>query len=104
MIYDTRKEIMKQQKKPKKEALLFVSELSVYFQATLAEFEKIIQALEAVQPFTARVIDVEKESELAEQYKIDAIPTLIIGEMRFVGRPKAETIVEMIQQSGIKKT
>jgi thioredoxin-like negative regulator of GroEL len=83
----------------KKQAVLFVSELSVYFQATLSEFQKIVKAMEAIQPYESRVIDVEKEPDLAEQYKIDAIPTLIIGKRRFIGRPKAETVIDLIRKS-----
>jgi protein-disulfide isomerase len=83
----------------KKTALLFVSELSIYFQATLSEFKKIITELQSNQPFETRIIDVEKEPEMAEKYKIDALPTLVIGEKRFVGRPKADIILNLIRKN-----
>jgi hypothetical protein len=82
-----------------KEALLFVSKMSIFFQATLSEFEKIIAVLEKSQPFHTRVIDVDEEPDMAEKHKVDALPTLIIGNKRFVGRPNVDTIVPMIEKS-----
>jgi len=82
--------------KPKK-ILLFISRSSIYFQVTMQEFQKLLQTLEALQPFTHEVIDVTEDPDKAEEYKVDALPTLIIGDKRFIGQPKAEDILKLIE-------
>jgi len=77
--------------------LLFTSKGSIYFQVAMDEFQKILAALEGVQPFTYQVIDVTEQPELAEQYKVEALPTIVIGDKRFVGQPKADDIVKIVR-------
>ncbi len=77
--------------------LLFISKTSIYFQVTMEEFQKLIKALEELQPFTSEVIDVTERPEMAEQYKVDALPTIIIGDKRFIGQPKAEDILKIVR-------
>jgi len=77
--------------------LLFTSKGSIYFQVAMDEFQKLLKALEGVQPFTYQVIDVTEQPELAEQYKVEALPTIVIGDKRFVGQPKADDIVKIVR-------
>jgi len=77
--------------------LLFISKTSIYFQVTMDEFQKLIKALEELQPFTSEIIDVSERPEMAEQYKVDALPTIIIGDKRFIGQPKAEDILKIVR-------
>lgn len=82
---------------------LFISKSSLYFQTTLAEFQKLMKALEEVQPFTSEIIDVNEHPEMAEQYKVDALPTMIIGDKRFIGQPSTEKIMEIIKNDKSNK-
>ena len=77
--------------------ILFTSKTSIYFQVTMEEFQMLLKALEEVQPFTSEIIDVSEHPELAEQYKVDAVPTIIIGDKRFIGQPKAEDILKVVK-------
>jgi protein-disulfide isomerase len=86
----------------KTKIILFVSKGSIYFQTTLEEFQKLLKVLEEIQPFTSEVIDVNEAPDMAEQYKVDALPTLIIGDKRFIGQPSTEKIMQIIKSD--KKT
>jgi len=77
--------------------LLFTSKASIYFQTTMDEFQQLLKALEQLQPFTAQIIDVSENPELAEEYKVDALPTIIIGDKRFIGQPKSEDILKIVK-------
>ena len=77
--------------------LLFTSKNSPYFQVSIDELRKIMEALEHIQPFTSQIIDVNENPELAEKYKVDAVPTIIIGDKRFIGRPDATDILKIVQ-------
>lgn len=81
----------------KTKILLFISKSSIYFQTTMEEFQKLLKTLEEVQPFTSEVIDVNENPEMAEKHKVDALPTMIIGNKRFIGQPKAEDIMKIIK-------
>jgi protein-disulfide isomerase len=83
--------------------LLFVSRDSIYFQVTLDEFQHVLTALEAVQPFTSEVIDINEKPDMAETYKIDALPTMIIGDKRFIGKPDTEKILAIIKNDAVGK-
>jgi protein-disulfide isomerase len=82
---------------PTTKILLFISKSSIYFQTTMDEFQKLLKVLEEIQPFTSEVIDVGDKPELAEEYKVDALPTMIIGDKRFIGQPSTEKIMEIIK-------
>jgi hypothetical protein len=76
--------------------LLFISKQSVYFKITMDEFQKLLLDLERLQPFSSEVIDVDEDPDKAEEYKVDALPTIIIGDKRFIGKPKSEDIVGLL--------
>jgi protein-disulfide isomerase len=80
-----------------KKILLFISKSSLYFQTTMEEFQKLLIAMEEIQPFSSEIIDVNEKPELAEKYKVDALPTMIIGDKRFIGQPSTEKILEIIK-------
>jgi protein-disulfide isomerase len=80
----------------KTKVLLFISKSSLYFQVTLEEFTKLMGALEKIQPFTQEIIDVTEHPEKAEEYKVDALPTIIIGNKRFIGQPNMEKIIHLL--------
>ena len=86
----------------KTKILLFISKSSIYFQTTMEEFQKLLKTLEEMQPFTSEVIDVNENPEMAEKYKVDALPTLIIGDKRFIGQPKAEEIMKIVKSADKK--
>lgn len=77
--------------------LLFISKDSIYFQVTMQEFQKLLKEFEKIQPFSSEIIDINKDPDMAEKYKIDALPTMIIGDKRFIGQPKAEDIMKIIK-------
>jgi protein-disulfide isomerase len=83
---------------PSNKVLLFVSKNSLYFQATVDEFAKIIEVLQQGGPYKSEVIDVMEHPELAEEYKVDALPTLIIGDTRFIGKPEADQVLEYVKR------
>jgi protein-disulfide isomerase len=87
----------------KTKILLFISKSSLYFQTTMTEFQKLMKTLEEVQPFTSEIIDVNAHPEMAEKYKVDALPTMIIGDKRFIGQPSTEKIMEIIESDKKKK-
>jgi protein-disulfide isomerase len=80
----------------KTKILLFISKSSIYFQTTMEEFQKLLEILEEIQPFTSEIIDVNEQPEMAEKYKIDALPTMIIGDKRFIGQPHVEQVMEVV--------
>jgi hypothetical protein len=84
---------------PKKtKILLFISKESMYFKVTMEEFQKLLLELEKLQPFSSEIIDVMEQPEKAEEYKIDALPTIIIGEKRFIGKPNSKDIVKLLSK------
>jgi hypothetical protein len=82
----------------KTKIFLFISKESIYFNETMDEFKKLMKALEEAQPFSSEIIDVTENPEMAEKYKVDALPSLIIGDRRFIGKPNAEKIMEYIKR------
>jgi len=84
--------------KEKTKVLLFISKDSLYFQVTMEEFKKLMKILEEIQPFESEIIDITTNTEMAEEYKVDALPTLIIGDKRFIGKPDADKIIKLIKE------
>jgi protein-disulfide isomerase len=82
----------------KTKILLFIAKDSIYFQVAMDEFKKLMKALEQIQPFTSEIIDVSDNPDMAEKYKVDALPTMIIGDKRFIGQPSSEKIMEIIKK------
>jgi protein-disulfide isomerase len=79
--------------------LLFTAKTSSSFHMSLKEFEKLIKKFETTKSFTFKIIDITEKPKLAEQYKIEAIPTLIFGKLRLIGKPDAEKIAKIIQEA-----
>lgn len=69
--------------------LLFISKESATYQFTKRQVELACgQALGKDVP-QVKVIDISEHPELAEQYNIEALPTLIVGSKRYIGAPTA---------------
>jgi protein-disulfide isomerase len=83
---------------PAKKIVLFISKESIYFKVTMEEFQTLLAELEKLQPFTSEIIDVNESPEKAEEYKVDALPTIIIGDKRFIGKPKSKDIVNLLSK------
>jgi hypothetical protein len=82
-----------------KKILLFIQKKSVYFSTDVGDFKKIISTLGKIAPFEVEVIDATANPELAEKYKIEALPTLIIGHKRYIGSPSAEKAMEIFKKN-----
>ena len=74
--------------------ILFVSKHSLHFHLTVEEFNKLLIELQKVQPFTSSIIDISENPEMAEKYKVDALPTLLVGSKRFIGIPETKRIMD----------
>lgn len=85
-----------------KKILLFTVKNSVYFSANIADFKKIISSLGKISPFEVEIVDVAEHPELAEKYRIDALPTLVIGEKRYIGRPTPQKAIEILESESRK--
>lgn len=84
--------------KTKNKILLFIDKNANYFQTNLDNFRDIVLALGKIKPFAIEVVDIEEKPELASKYKIKALPTLIIGKMRYIGEPTAEKAIEIFRR------
>lgn len=78
--------------------LLFISKELMFFQTIMDEFRKLINFVQKIHQLDAEIIDINDRPEMVEKYKIEVLPTLIIGSMRFVGQLKAEEIVKLIEK------
>lgn len=83
----------------KRKILLFNSRNSFYFASGIDEFREIIVSLSSLAPFDIEVIDVTENPELAEKYHIDALPTLIIGNKRYIGQPDAQKAIKIFKEN-----
>ena len=79
--------------------LLFIKNNSVYFASDIDNFKKIIETLGQIAPFEVEIIDVREKPELAEEYRVDALPTLIVGDIRYVGKPSPEKAMEIFKKA-----
>ena len=75
--------------------LLFISKNSVYFSADITSFKKILAAMEKLAPYEVETIDVSEHPELAEKYKVEALPTLIVNEKKYLGAPTSQKAIEI---------
>jgi hypothetical protein len=82
-----------------KKIILFISKDAEYFSADKSEFKKIVQSLMQISPFEVQVIDVLEHPEMAEKYKIAALPTLIINDHYYVGKPSAKKAIEIFHKN-----
>lgn len=72
--------------------LLFISKESATYQFTKRQVELACsQALGKDVP-QVKVIDISEHPEMAEQYNIEALPTLIVGGKRYIGAPTASLL------------
>lgn len=70
--------------------LLFISKESATYHFTKRQVEIACEnALGAKGVPRVEVIDISEHPELAEQYNIEALPTLIVGAKRYIGAPTA---------------
>jgi len=70
--------------------LLFISKESATYHFTKRQVEiACSNALGAKAVPPVKVIDISEHPELAEQYNIEALPTLIVGAKRYIGAPTA---------------
>lgn len=79
--------------------LLFTKKNLIYFATGIDEFKRIVVSLSSLQPYEIQVIDVEKNPELAETYHIDALPTLIINNKKYIGKPDAEMAIKIFKDN-----
>jgi thioredoxin-related protein len=84
--------------KSSKKILLFLKRNSVYFSTNINDFKKIMDTLSKMPLFNVEVIDITKNPELAEKYKIDALPTLIIGDKKYIGVPNTEKTIDILKK------
>ncbi|MDN3504475.1 MAG: circadian clock KaiB family protein [Rhabdochlamydiaceae bacterium] len=77
--------------------LLFVSKDSLYFKVSIEAFRKLQENLINLDSFSFDIIDISKQPEKAEEYKINALPTLIVGTKQFIGKLDINTIIPYIQ-------
>jgi protein-disulfide isomerase len=75
-----------------KTILLFISRESATYQFTKRQVEMACdQALGASAP-AIKVIDIADNPDLAEKYNIEALPTLIVGDKRYIGAPSQDLL------------
>lgn len=78
--------------------LLFVSKDSASFHHAVKEFKKLTKKLEEIKSISLKLIDIVSKPELAEKYKIEALPTLVFGNLRLIGKPDAERMASAVME------
>ena len=78
-----------------KRVIIFIAESSIYTKTSLEEFTILVNVLKELYTVHDQIIDVEKEPKKADEYKVTALPTLIIGEQYFVGQLNAQKILSI---------
>ena len=76
--------------------ILFISKGAKYLITEIDEFKRVAHELSR-RRFKIEVVDISKNPEMAEKYKIEALPTLMIKNQRFVGRPSYQKIIEIFR-------
>lgn len=76
--------------------LLFVSRDSATFHYVKRQVEAACDLAFGPGHQRVRVIDVADHPDLAEKYNIEALPTVIIGNRRFIGVPTAESLAAFL--------
>ena len=77
---------------------LFISKNSVYFSADIKNFKTILSAMEKMTPYKIETIDITDRPDLAEKYKIEVLPTLIINGKKYLGAPTTKKAVEIFRK------
>jgi hypothetical protein len=89
----------KEQSEHEKKIILFVSNNSYYYATTIENFQRLVDSLGQIgEKFKVKIVDVEKNPELAEKYNILVEPTIIIGEKYFVGRFENKKVAEYMKE------
>lgn len=78
--------------------LLFISKNSVYFSADINNFKKILAAMEKLAPYEIESIDVGDRPDLAEKYKIEVLPTLVVNDKKYLGVPTSQKTIEIFSK------
>lgn len=87
--------------------LLFISKESATYHFTKRQVEIACSSALGKEVPQVKVIDISEHPEMAEQYNIEALPTLIVGGKRYIGAPTAallSTCLGLADESGAKKT
>jgi len=80
--------------------LLFISKESAVYHFVRHQVEAAFDQAFGVKHRTAlEVVDIAEHPELAEEYNIEALPTLIVGQKRFVGNPTPETLASCLSEA-----
>ncbi len=83
--------------------ILFISRESAVYHFVRHKVEAAFDQVFGLKHQTRlEVIDIAERPELAEQYNIEALPTLIVGDKRFIGNPTPEMLASCL--SGFKDT
>ncbi|HTM68586.1 MAG TPA: thioredoxin family protein [Candidatus Binatia bacterium] len=69
--------------------LLFISKESATYHFTKRQVEIACSSALAKEAPEVKIVDISEHPELAEQYNIEALPTLIVGAKRYIGAPTA---------------
>lgn len=72
--------------------ILFISRESAVYDFTRHEVEVACANLKPDVRVELEVVDIAERPETAEEYNIEALPTLIVGNKRYVGAPTPETL------------
>lgn len=73
--------------------LLFISKESATYHFTRRQVELACeQALGPANAPKIKVIDIAEHPELAEEHNIEALPTLIVGNKRYIGTPTTDML------------
>jgi hypothetical protein len=80
-----------------REVILFISKESATYHYTIRQVEDACsQAQLKACTHHLKIIHIEDDAEAAERFNIEALPTLIVGERRFVGTPNAEIVEKLV--------
>ena len=73
--------------------MLFISKESAVYQFTRHQVEAACdQAFGKTSQASLEIVDIAERPELAEEYNIEALPTLVVGPKRFIGVPTPEML------------
>ncbi len=87
---------------PAQKIILFISRESAVYHFIRHQVEAAFdQVFGLKHSAKLEVIDIAEHPELAEEYNIEALPTLIVGDKRFIGNPTPEVLASCL--SGFKQ-
>lgn len=80
----------------KESVMLFISKGANYLMADQESFKEILKEMSRNE-LNIKVIDTCKEPHLAEKYKIEALPTLVINNKKYIGQPSPRKVIEIFR-------